>query len=296
MGATPAVAAAVILIGNFILSLGMTMQKLHIGWMDRLGDSSRGGRFRLPRGGGFYRDFWFWFLGLCLMNVVPAFQYFALLGLAANIVGAAAGASVAFTAVLSKLILKESMGRRRLVWTVLLFVGIAAAGFLGDSGSSKAASFSPAALYVFLVIPLAAGLALVALRGRFKGPGMAAAMAAVAGCFGGFMVFPMRAFQLTAGAGLAGTFASPYLYVWILAGFASFALTQLAYKGGEMSTVAPALYGMQVLWPALGSYAVFGGVFFPAQALAFAFVALCVLAIAGARPAAGLQGPLAAEK
>ena len=48
-----------------------------------------------------------------------------------------------------------------------------------------------------------------------------------------------------------------------------------------MASVAPAYYGMQVLWPALASYFIFGAKFLLAKTAAFALVAVCVVAIAG---------------
>jgi drug/metabolite transporter (DMT)-like permease len=295
----PAAAAAAIAIsGNFILSLGMALQKRHVGWIGRRvtfpppraspgGEPARERR----RKGRFWRDFGWWFLGFMLVNVVPAFQYFALMGLSTNVVGAAAGTSIAFSAILAVFFLRERLGRRRLAWTLLLFASIVAAGFLGEGGSSGLEGLSPAALYVFLGLPLVAGLALFCLRSRFKGPRLAASLAAVSGCLGGFMVFPLRALQVDAEPGLGGWLASPYLYAFLAAGFSSFVLIQTAYKDGEMAAVAPAFYGTQVLWPALGSFAVFGAKFLPAQIGAFALVALCVVVIAGVHPEAKIAKP-----
>ena len=111
-------------------------------------------------------------------------------------------------------------------------------------------------------------------------------LATISGALGGFMVFPLRAIQVTAKPGIAGALASPYLYAFLAAGFSSFVVIQAAYKDGEMAAVAPAFYGMQVLWPALASYFVFGAVFYPVQTVAFAMVAVCVAVIAGVHPAA----------
>jgi drug/metabolite transporter (DMT)-like permease len=269
-------AAGMAMAGSFILSLGMAMQKRNIGWIGR----------RRPWDRSFYRAFALWLLGFVLMNIVPVFNFFALMGLPTNVVGAAAGLSVAFTAILAKLMLKEKLGKRRLAWTLLLFGAIAAAGFMGEGGSSGNAGLSRLALLCFLALPLVAGILLVVFRGRFKGPRLGAILAAISGCLAGFMVFPLRALQLDAGEGILGWLASPYLYAYLAAGISSFILIQLAYKDGEMSAVAPALYGMQVLWPALGSHFVFGARFVPVQTAAFVLVAICVVVIAGIHPAA----------
>lgn len=288
MTMAPGLAAAIAITGCFFLSLGMALQKRHVGWIGstpRSAPSHFEGTER-RRKGRFFRDLSFWFLGFMLVNIVPGFQYFALTGLSTNVVGAAAGTSVAFSAILAKLMLKERLGGRRLAWTMALFAAIAAAGFLGEGGSSAAERLSPKALFAFLGLPLILGAALFASRRRFKGPRLAAAIAAVSGCLGGFMVFPLRALQVAAGPGVAGWLTSPYLYALLVAGSSSLALIQTAYKDGEMASVAPAFYGMQVLWPALASYFVFGAKFLPAQTAAFAAVAVCVAVIAGFHPTA----------
>ena len=269
-------AAGMALSSSFILSLGMTMQKRNIDWIDR----------RRPWNRAFYRTFLLWFIGFTLMNIAPAFNYLALWGLPTNVVGAAAGLSVAFTALLAKLMLRESLGIRRLGWTILLFGAIVSAGFLGDLGSSGNKGLSRSALFFFLGLPLGVGALLIVFRSKLKGPRHAAILGAVSGCLAGFMVFPLRALQVDAGTGILGWLVSPYLYTYLAAGFGSFILIQIAYKDGEMSAIAPALYGMQVLWPALGSHFVFGAKFFPAQTAAFVLVAICVAAIAGIHPAA----------
>jgi drug/metabolite transporter (DMT)-like permease len=273
---SPALAAAVILAGNAVLSLGNTLQKLNIGWMDK-GAAAAESR---PCAASFLG----WLVGFALMNVVPVFQFIALLGLPANVVGAAAGSSVAFTAIFSRILLGEKLGARKAVLTLVLFASIAAASLLGG-GPAGDAGFSPIALAAFIAIPLAAAPFLLAARPRRKGKVLAVMFAAVSGCFGGYMVVAMRALQLDAGAAIsAGWLASPYLYAFLLCGFGGFSIVQLAYKDGEMSSVAPALYGMQVLWPALASYFVFGSPFIALQAAAFVLVAACVAAIAGGAP------------
>jgi drug/metabolite transporter (DMT)-like permease len=286
MSVSPGLAAAVILAGNAVLSLGNTLQKVNIGWTDkaRPGEEARGRAI----------PFLGWLAGFILMNIVPAFQFVALLGLRANVVAAFAGSSVAFTAIFSRLLLGERIGARKAVLTVALFAAIAAAGLLGG-GAARDAGFSPIALAAFIAIPLVAGPILVVARSRRKGAALAPLLAGVSGCFAGYMVVPMRALQLTAGESISAAWlSSPYLYAFLVCGCGGFSFVQLAYKDGEMSRVAPALYGMQVLWPALASYFVFGSPFVAVQAAAFAAVAACVAAIAGGKAVNG--GPAEARR
>lgn len=286
-----AAAALLALAGNFVLSLGMVLQKRHVGWLGRKGGLGRESR----------RDRRGWTAGFVLMNLAPIFNYFALLGLAPNIVAAMIGSSVAFTTLLAALVLKERVGGRRLCWTGGLFAALALAGLRGEAAG---ASFSPAALAASAALPPAAGLLLVLARERrrrrgagggdgqparsqpardLSARGLAAALGAAAGAAGGSMVLSMRAVQLSGGGSLAGWLGTPYLYGYAAAGLAAFALIQLAYKDGEMSSVSPVFYGMQVLWPALSSYAVFDAPFDLVEAEAFGAIALAILFIARAK-------------
>lgn len=276
----PALAAAVALGGNFLLSLGMTLQKRYVSWIGAAG----------PRDAAFRRARLAWFLGFMLVNAVPAFNYVALLGLPPNVVGAASGSSVAFTAILAWPLLGERLGARRAILSGLLLGAIALAGLRGGAASDPAVgdAYSAAAIYAALALPLAAGALALALRarrdrgGRGSGApvrGLAPLLAAVGGSFSGYMVLPMRAIQIAAGDRPAAWLGTPFPYLFLAGGLGGFAFAQLAYKEGEMSSVAPAFYGMQVLWPALASYLAFAAPLDPAQALAFAAIAACVVLV-----------------
>lgn len=263
-------AALIALVGNFLLSLGMVLQKRNVAW---IGAPEKGTpSYRSARSG--------WVLGFVLMNVAPIFNYFALMGLPANVVSALIGANVAFTALLAAVFLKEGLGKRRLAFIALLFAALVVAGLRGGSGSDE--NFSARDFFVFFALPLAAAGLVLALRAKKKGRGLAVLIAAVSGALGGYMVLAMRAVQLASGGQLLAWFTTPYLYAYVVAGVASFSLVQFAYKDGEMQSVSPAYYGMQVLWPAVASYAVLGLPFDPVQASAFAGIAFCILMIARA--------------
>jgi drug/metabolite transporter (DMT)-like permease len=266
----PLVAALIALVGNCILSLGMVLQKRNVGW---LGAPDRHSAARR-------REMLGWLLGFGLMNIAPIFSYFSLLGLAANVVSSLVGSNVAFIALFSAFFLKERLERRRVLWSILLFAALALAGLRGGAAGT---SFDPGAFYLFGSIPLALGLACAFIRFRRRSKGLAVILAALSGALGGYMVLAMRAVQLAAGNEVLRWFSTPWLYAYIVLGVGSFFLVQLAYKDGEMSAVSPAMYGMQVLWPALASYAVLGAAFDLPQILAFVLIVLAVSMIA--RPA-----------
>ena len=107
-------ATLVALAGNFLLSLGMVLQKRNVAWIGATEKNAPS--YRSARSG--------WIVGFVLMNVAPIFNYFALMGLPANVVSALIGANVAFTALLAAVFLKEGLGKRRLAFIALLFAAL----------------------------------------------------------------------------------------------------------------------------------------------------------------------------
>ncbi len=251
----------------------MVLQKRNVSWLD----AGRGWRrFASPAFAG-------WLAGFVLMNLVTVFNYLALLGLPANLVSALIGSSVAFTALLTALVLKRPPDRREVLWSTLLFAALA---FAGLRGGRPGRSIDLGALVAFLALPLILGGVLLVWRQRRpqrRGRGLAVLLAAVSGSLGGYMVLPMRAVQIVSGPDILAWFGTPYLYFYLAAGASSFVLLQLAYKDGELAAVSPAYYGIQVLWPALASYAVLGTAFDPLQVGGLALVALSVWMIAKGR-------------
>ncbi len=287
MTLSPLIAMPIALAGNACLSLGMVLQKKHVAWLYAR---------KTPEGRvapGFRHDVAMWMAGFVLMNLQPIFLFVSLFGLSANVAASAAGSSVAFTALFSVPLLGEKLTRSRIWWTLALFGAIALAGLTGSpdtadaaaAGSSSsvasvAAPFSAAAVIVAFIIPFALAIVVAGLgsRPRFKAF-FASGMGAAAGALGGFMVLPMRVIQSGPGT-LASWLFAPWLWLYIAAGVSAFVFSQKAYGAGSLGQVAPAFYGMQVLWPAVASYAVFSTPFAPLQALAFAAIAAAVFFMA----------------
>ncbi len=282
----PAVAFPLALAGNALLSFGMVLQKRHIAFLVRRSrDASPGDPGRSTG----RRDRLGWISGFTLVNVAPVFNYLALLGLSPNVVAAVIGSNVAFTALFSRFLLKEAIGPRSLLLSLVLFAAIGLAGLRGIApGGAPPAGAAPLGgtateglVYLFLALPALAALVALGLRRRFRGEGLAIAIGGIAGALGGFAILPMKLLGALADPSLASWLLHPWLWLYLLASASSFTIVQLAYKDGRMGSVAPAFYGLQVLWPALASLSVFSLPFDPLQYLAFAAIALSVALIAG---------------
>jgi len=265
----PYAAFGIALAGNALLSFGMALQKKNIAFVGR--KAARDAAWKRARVG--------WIAGFTLMNVVPVFNFAALLGLPANVVAAVSGSNVAFTAIFSALLLGEVLPRRSIVVTTLMFAAIAAAGLRGVAGSGSPATLP---VLVFLALPLLLAVPALALRRRRGGPALAVLFAGVAGSLGGFMILPLKILGALPEPSLALWLSSPWLWLYLVAGASSFGLLQLAYKDGAMNRVGPGYYGLYLLWPAIASWFVFSLPFDPIQAAALAVIAVCVVLIAGA--------------
>lgn len=263
---TPALAFLSALLANAILSLGMVLQKRNVLFIGYKG----------PRDAVFRRHRLGWLLGFTLVNLAPPFNYLALLGIPANVVAGVAGSNVAFAALFSALFLGERLGPRQALYGLLLFLGI---GLVGLRGGAPAAASRPLLLWLALLLPLLAALAALAWRRRGRSEGLATLIGGLAGALGGFMLLPLKLLGLE--TGLGAWLSAPWLWLYLVAGLASFSIVQLAYKDGSMRRVAPAYYGLQVLWPALSALFVFGLTFDALQLLGLAIIGLCVVLIAG---------------
>ncbi len=244
------IAGMLALVGNLLLSLGMVLQKKNVGWFAHRGNKKEG-RYRRAKYG--------WLLGFTFMNLQPVFNYFALFGLPPNIVAAMIGTNVAFTSILATILLGERLGLKRILAVVVIFGAVAVMSYTGEELARGIAGMSERLYYAFGIIPFATGVVLALGRRRLcRLRGFPTLIAAVAGALGGYMIVTMKALQLHSQGGLLSWLGKPYVYIYFIAGAMNFSIIQLAFHHGEVSTVSPADYGMQVLWSAVTSYLVFG--------------------------------------
>jgi len=252
------------LCGNFILSLGLTLEKKHVGWIH-----SKRQRLRMQP-----EEIAWWGAGFFLTNIQPVFNYFALGKLSANVVAALCGSNVAFTMLLSSWLLKERITRQKIRWIALLTASLAA---VGVTQQPSEAVFHAVAFWIAFFLPALFTLgALFSLDKKWHIPeGLLLGISA--GSFAGFMVLAMAALKMTEGAFSLHWLASPYFYVYFFCGIASFLVSQFAFRRGKMNTFAPSYYGLAVLYPAIAAYFVSGIAVVPFQLVGFAGIAVSIV-------------------
>lgn len=254
------------LFGNFLLSLGFSLQKKHVHWLSvkRRGESIRRG------------EIIGWASGFVLMNVQPIFNYIALETLAPNIVAALGGSNIIFTIVLSYFLLGERMPPRKIPFFVLLMASLVYAGVVGQEASRQ---FNVQAFWVAFFIPTAFSMLVLFASKRMSEDRIGLFLGSSAGALGGFMVLALEALRINYGSNILSWFVSAYLYVYFFCGIASFFIKQFAFERGKMTAVAPSFYGLLVLYPSIASYFVSNMPVHASQLIAFGGISVAIVLI-----------------
>ncbi len=256
--------------GSLIISLGLVLQKRGVAWFKHTDKKSA--EFKLLRN--------IWFLGFALNNLLSIFYYFALKGLSASVVGAMMGLNIIFSAIFSRLILKEHLSKTVIALSIILVIFIAMANL--TSPEEKAVPIpAESEIYLFFALPfcMTAVAQLLKKNSVIKGEPYAILFAASAGSLEGFIIILIKALQASKGSNPLFYFSSPYLYLYILASVSLIMFMQVAYSHGRMTRTGPVLWAMQILYPVVISYISFGTQFIPLQTTAFAGIILCVILI-----------------
>jgi drug/metabolite transporter (DMT)-like permease len=277
------------LVVNAANSLGMVLQKKGIGWQ-------RKGR---ERDASWRRDRRIWLLGFLLVTVVPGLNFFALLALSPDIVGAMIGMNVAFTLLFSALLLEEKLKARGIAASAVMFASIVALVLFKGSAGLGAWSWPPLAL-VWAAPFAIAGIAWLLMRGRPARAGSrenthsnsyGAVMGAVSGALSGAMFVFLKIAQLECSSNILRYAYMPYMYIYLTAALGGMYLMQIAYRHGSINAVAPAAYGSQVVYPVVATWLVFAGSPDLAQVACFVMIIGSVLVLAagagGKKQAAG---------
>lgn len=229
------------LLGNFLLSLGFSLQKKHVGWLSA---KRRGIKVRQGEVIG-------WTSGFILMNVQPIFNYLALGVLPPNVVAAIGGSNIIFTIVLSYWMLGEKTSPKKIPWIIVMAALLAYAGFMGQESSQH---FNVDAFWIAFFIPTAFAMFMLFASRRMNPKQVGVSLGSAAGALGGFMVLALEALRLSHGSHFLSWFVSAYLYVYIFCGISSFFIKQVAFERGKMTAVAPSFYGLLVLYPSIATY------------------------------------------
>lgn len=252
------------LFGNFLLSLGFSLQKKHVGWLSA---KRRGERVRSGEIIG-------WTLGFILMNVQPIFNYFALGKLAPNIVASIGGSNIIFTIFLSYFLLSEKIKPSKIPAIVLMAISLAYAGLVGQESSQK---FTKEAFWIAFFIPTAFAMLVLLGNRKLSAQHLGMFLGSAAGALGGFMVLCLDALRISHGSNFFGWAFSIYLYVYLFCGIASFMIKQFAFERGKMNAVAPTFYGFLVLYPSIATYFVSNVPLHSSQLFAYAGISVSIV-------------------
>lgn len=256
--------------GSLTISLGLVLQKRGVAWFKHTDKNSA--EFKLLRN--------IWLIGFALNNLLSIFYYFALKGLSASVVSAMMGLNIIFSAIFSKLILKEHLSKTVISLSLILVIFIALANLTSPEEKSIAVPVDYE-IYIFFLLPFCIAVVAQLLKklAIIKGELYAIVFAASAGSLEGFIIILIKALQVSKGSNPLLYFSSPYLYLYILASVSLIMFMQVAYSHGRMTRTGPVRWSMQILYSVIICYISFDTQFIPVQIAAFAGIILCVILI-----------------
>lgn len=252
------------LLGNFLLSLGFSLQKKHVSWLSakRRGEKIRNG------------EIIGWTMGFILMNVQPVFNYFALGKLAPNIVASIGGSNIIFTIFFSYFLLGEKIKPSKIPAIGLMAISLAYAGLVGQESSQQ---FKKEAFWIAFFIPTAFAMLVLLANRKLTAQQLGVFLGSAAGSLGGFMVLCLDALRINHGSDFFSWVFSIYLYVYLFCGASSFMIKQFAFERGKMNSVAPTFYGFMVLYPSIATYFVSKVPLHAPQLFAYAGISMAII-------------------
>lgn len=252
--------------GFTIQSAGLVMTKAGASWMKWPG--KKDARFR--------RSLGIWLLGFLFYNSAFIFTGLASRTLPPHIVSAISGWGVPVMVILSHLLLNEAIYRSDFLYAGGIVAGIALLSLFERQAPGTAIDLR--AFYILMLAPLplllpAALPRMVSIRTR------TVFLAVFAGSLSGFTLVIMNVMVKTCGANLADCLRSPYPYLFVLVGTASFVALQMALRLGDMIVVGPLQNAFLIIYPAFCSWLVFGSRLGIVQIAGIAAILLFCLAI-----------------
>lgn len=263
MGSTFSVMLA--LIGFTVQSTGLVLTKVGSSWLKWEGQKDT--RYR--------RSLGIWLLGFLFYNSAFIFTGLASRTLPPHIVSAISGWGIPVIIILSHLMLKESIFRSDFLYAGGIVAGIALLSLIERPAANLAIDLR--AFYILMLAPLP--LLLPTLLRPVGNRARTALLAVTAGALSGFTLVIMNVMVRIGGASLVDYLRTPYPYLFVLVGTASFVALQLALRHGDLIVVGPLQNGFLIVYPAVCSWLVFGVQLGLVQISAIAVILTCCLAI-----------------
>ncbi len=253
-----------------LLSVGLVLMRKGIAWIG----------WRGPRGAAFRGALAAWTAGFVLSNLYIVPSAMALRSLPSHVVGAFAGWGVVVMVALSGAALGERLAPADAAWTGMIVAGIAILGWSGrgpDAAVGRGAAAAAGPYAVMAAVPVAA--AAIAVASRLRGTARARVFGAVSGISTGMIVLSMKVLVGVYGYRVAAYLRSPYFYAYLAFSLGAFVALQVAYKSGGMMSVGPVQYSASIVYPAIGTAAVFGGAVGPVAVAAIGVIVAGVAAM-----------------
>ncbi len=246
------------------ISAGIILQKkgiLWIGWEGRKNKS-------------YYLNLSVWLSGFLLMNIYGIPSAIALKILPPYIVSAFAGFGIIIIVFFSGFFLKERIFKTDYFYSGLIIVGIVILCIFGSRSSSGSIGkgFSSIGFFIFPILLFFISIK-KAMRDKYKN----IVYAVVSGCSAGVTVVALKGLVHNFGYVVADYFSSEFLYIYIIFAIISFVSLQISLKSGPAFITGQVQYSFTIIYPVIGSIAVFSERMDTIQLFSIALIVYCVI-------------------
>lgn len=250
------------LFGMTLYSTGVIMQKKGSVWMAR--DAKKDKKYAGMLG--------LWLLGIIVSYVISAFPTGAASkDLPSYIVSAMSGWSILVIVFFSCLFLKEKLYATDILYAIIIMGCIIVISVF--SKSEEVLNFDFKQLYYLLFVPFIIIIPVFfkTVKNKYK----TILLSIFSGILGGLVIVFMNILVKESGGSIDEIIRSSYIYIYFMAGIASKAAIQAAYRFGDVILITPLQTSLSIMYPILCSYFLLNSNITAVQAVSILLIVIC---------------------
>lgn len=250
------------LFGMTLYSTGVIMQKKGSVWM----------AWNEKKNNKFVKMLCLWLFGIILSYVISALPTGAASKeLPSYIVSAMSGWSILVIVFFSCLFLKEKLYSSDIFYAIIIIGCIIVMSIF--SKSEEVLGFDFKQLYYLLFVPFIIIIPVFfrVVKNKYK----TILLSIFSGILGGLVIVFMNILVKKSGGAISEIISSPYIYIYFMAGIASKAAIQAAYRFGDVILITPLQTSLSIMYPILCSYFLLNSNITAVQAVSILLIVIC---------------------
>lgn len=250
------------LFGMTLYSTGVIMQKKGSVWM----------AWNERKNNKFVKMLGLWLFGIILSYVISAFPTGAASkDLPSYVISAMTGWSILIIVFFSCLFLKEKLYSSDIFYAFIIIGCIIVMSIF--SNTAETLDFNFRQLYYLLFVPFI--IIVPVFFKTVKNKHKTILLSIFSGISGGLVIVFMNILVKESGGSISEIISSPYIYIYFMAGIASKAAIQAAYRFGDVILITPLQTSLSIMYPIMCSYFLLNSHISAVQAVSIVLIVIC---------------------